>query len=176
MMRSLILAILTTLALASASTLTRRAGLVPHVGNTTIDIFPSGGGAYPRLAPLASGAILGSVTQVSGADKVLRVTRSTDGGATFADLGSIARSPGDLDNAFLLELAPGGAVLAAFRNHDFAADGTTYAFYRLTATVSHDGGATWEFLSQIAQRAATAEKNGLWVRRLFPRVRGLGSG
>ena len=159
-------ALLATLACASARSshaLARRGALTPHVGSTTIDIFPGGTGAYPRVAALSSGDLLGSVTATDGADKVLTVTRSTDGGASFADFSSIARSPGDLDNAFLLQRAD-GAVVAAFRNHDYAADGTTYAYYRITMCVSYDGGATWTFLSQVAERAATATKNGLWVR------------
>ena len=144
------------------SPLVRRANLVPHVGTTTIDIYPSGAGAYPRVAPLADGTLLGTVTAMTGANKILRVTRSTNGGASFSDLGSIAQSPGDLDNAFLLELAPGGAIVAAFRNHDLNAAGAP-TFYRITTSVSHDGGASWVFLSQVAQRAATVTKNGLWV-------------
>ena len=58
----------------------------------------------------------------SGGNKTLTVTRSTDGGQTFSAWGTIATAPGDLDNAFLLQLANGN-VVAAFRNHD-TADGT----------------------------------------------------
>ena len=143
-------------------TLVRRAGLVPHVNATAIDISPNAAGAYPRLTRLASGTLLASYTVRSGSTRILTVSQSTDGGQTFAALGEIARSTGDLDNAFLLQLA-NGDVVAAFRNHDLDAGGNP-TFYRLTTSVSSDGGRSWVFLSQIAQRAATAVKNGLWVR------------
>ena len=145
-------------------TLVRRAGLVPHVNATAIDISPNASGAYPRLTRLASGTLLASYTVRSGSTRILPVSQSTDGGQTFGALGEIARSTGDLDNAFLLQLA-NGDVVAAFRNHDLDAGGNP-TFYRLTTSVSRDGGRSWVFLSQIAQRAATAAKNGLWVRTL----------
>ncbi|KAM5537171.1 hypothetical protein V8D89_009104 [Ganoderma adspersum] len=140
-------------------TLERRAGLVPHVGAANIVVSPNGG-AYPRVTALADGSLLASYTAFSGSStKTLTVVRSTDGGNTFSAWGSIASGTGDLDNTFLLQL-PNGHVVAAFRNHDLTNGEAT--FYRITACVSTDGGKTWTFLSQVAERAAAATKNGLW--------------
>ncbi|RPD66328.1 glycoside hydrolase family 93 protein [Lentinus tigrinus ALCF2SS1-7] len=141
--------------------LVRRAGLVPHVDPTAVDISPNGvAGAYPRVTSLSDGTLLGSYTAFSGSTRILTVSQSTDGGKTFTALGEIARSTGDLDNTFLLQLA-NGDVVAAFRNHDLDANGNP-TFYRITTSISHDKGKTWVFLSQVNQRAATATKNGLW--------------
>ncbi|EJF66027.1 neuraminidase [Dichomitus squalens LYAD-421 SS1] len=142
----------------NARTLERRAGLVPHVPSANIVLSPNGG-AYPRVTSLSDGSLLAVYTASSGGNKTLTVARSTDGGSTFGAWGTIATSPGDLDNGFLLQL-PNGNVVAAFRNHDMS--GSAYTYYRLTACVSTDGGRTWTFLSQIDQRAATATNNGLW--------------
>ena len=161
-----------------ARSLERRTGLVPHVPSANIVLSPSGG-AYPRVTSLSDGSYLAVFTTSSGGNKTLTVTRSTDGGNTFSAWSTIATSPGDLDNGFLLQL-PNGNVVAAFRNHDLS--GSTYTYYRLTACLSTDGGKTWSFLSQINQRAATSTDNGLWVSLsvlqgfglLFPRFRCIG--
>ena len=153
---------------SSEHTFVRRAGLVPHVNSTTIDIFPDGAGGYPRLAALSDGSILGSFTAFPGNNtRVLTVTRSTDGGHTFVAHGEIARSQGDLDNLFLLQLA-NGHIVAAYRNHDVNANRDP-TFFRITTSLSRDGGRTWEFLSQVAQRTAipSPNKNGLWVSVTF---------
>ena len=139
--------------------LERRAGLVPHVSATNVVVSPNGG-AYPRVTSLSDGTLLASYTAFSGSTRTLTVVRSTDGGNAFSAWGSIASGTGDLDNTFLLQL-PNGNVVAAFRNHDLVNGKATY--YRITACVSTDGGKTWKFLSQVAERAATATNNGLWV-------------
>ncbi|KAJ6485786.1 neuraminidase [Mycena sanguinolenta] len=136
----------------------RANGLAPTI-DPTVYLVDGGAGTYPRLASLADGSVLGTVTTFSGAVKTLTVTRSTDGARTFTAWGTIATSTGDLDNAFLKQLA-NGDIVATFRNHDMS--GSTYTFYRITSCISHDNGKTWTFLSQVDQRAATATNNGLW--------------
>lgn len=148
--------------LTASNRLDRRGGLVPTVSSTAVPLSPSGGGTYPRLTTV-DGNILAAYTYTSGADHILEISRSTDGGVSFQALGSVAESPAattDLDNPVLVELSNGN-VLCAFRNHDKT--GTTYDYYRITVSVSTDGGATWSFLSQANERAATTTKNGLWV-------------
>ncbi|KAF7356962.1 Sialidase domain-containing protein [Mycena venus] len=140
------------------ATLNARAnGLAPTVDGTTY-LVDGGTGTYPRLAHLADGSVLGTVTTGSST-KTLVVTRSTDGARTFSAWGTIATSTGDLDNAFLQQLA-NGDIIATFRNHD--KNGNTYTIYRITACISHDNGKTWTFLSQVDTRTATATNNGLW--------------
>ncbi|KAJ6460597.1 glycoside hydrolase family 93 protein [Mycena sanguinolenta] len=125
----------------------RANGLVPTV-DPTVYLVDGGAGTYPRLASLADGSVLGTVTTSSGGVKTLTVTRSTDGARTFTAWGTIAMSTGDLDNAFLKQLA-NGDIVATFRNHDMS--DSTYPFYRV-----HNG------MHLARQRAATTIKNGLW--------------
>ncbi|KAJ7657095.1 glycoside hydrolase family 93 protein [Mycena olivaceomarginata] len=145
--------------LLAAHPLSPRANnLVPTV-NPTAYLPDGGAGTYPRLAHLADGSVLGTVTTSSQGTAVLTVTRSTDGARTFSAWGTIASSTGDLDNTYVQQLA-NGDIVATFRNHDKNAAGA-YTFYRISASISHDNGKTWSFLSQVDQRAASGV-NGLW--------------
>ncbi|KAJ7777333.1 glycoside hydrolase family 93 protein [Mycena metata] len=157
-----------TLAFASEPTINSRItglssranGLAPTVDPTTYVPVSGGGGTYPRLAQLADGSVLATTTTSSGATHILTVTRSTDGARTFSAWGTVSTGTGDLDNLFLKQLA-NGDILATFRNHDKNSAGN-YTIYRITASISHDNGKTWAFLSQVETRTATAIKNGLW--------------
>ncbi|KAJ7849952.1 glycoside hydrolase family 93 protein [Mycena olivaceomarginata] len=135
--------LLSTLTLVFASPLVNNAtlnaranGLAPTV-DSAVYLVDGGAGTYPRLAHLADGSVLGTVT-------------TTSGGKPRLDVRAI------LDNTFLQQLA-NGDIVAAFRNHD--KNGNTYTIYR---SISHDNGKTWAFLSQVETRTATATNNGLW--------------
>ena len=147
----------------SANPLYRRVPLQPTVDPTAVPLSPTGGGTYPRLANV-QGAILAAFTAFDGDTHILTITRSTDGGQTFTAWGTVASGTGDLDNPDLIQL-PNGNIVCTYRNHD-GNNYNNYTFFRITSSLSTDGGKSWTFLSQVDQRAA-AGHNGLWVSHLI---------
>lgn len=134
------------------------ASVVPVADPVVVDA----GGVYMRTTTLGDGSILGGYTGFDGPTQILRVTKSTDGGASWSIIGSVDSGPSatrEIDNAFPLAL-PDGRILYAFRNHD-KVPGGGYQHYRITVCVSEDGGVTWSFLSHIDERAPNG-RNGLW--------------
>jgi hypothetical protein len=120
------------------------------------------GGIYIRATTLTSGSILVGYADHANGNSTLEATVSSDGGTSWSVVGTVETRPSDtsnVDNAMPLQL-PSGRIIYAFRNHDTDTNGD-YTYYRITVCYSDDGGATWQFLSQVDQRAA-AGVNGLW--------------
>lgn len=111
-----------------------------------------GAGTYPRANFLKDGSILGAYTAFENGNNVIRTVKSTDNGASWTALGSVAQGPSnanDIDNPYVLQL-PSGRVLCAYRNHSKDPSSGAYIFFRITVSVSDDNGATWNYLSQPA--------------------------
>lgn len=114
----------------TASAITSRNNRPPHhsplIPSVHASVAIPVAGTYPRTT-LVNGNILAITTTASNGIKTLVISRSTDSGSSWAQIGSVASSGGDLDNGNLLEL-PNGNVLATFRNHDLL--NGTYTYYR----------------------------------------------
>ena len=142
--------------------LNRRAAIQPSVDPTAIPLSPTAGGTYPRLLNV-QGAILAAYKVLVDGVSTLVISRSTDGGISFSAWGTVTSGTGDIDNPNLIQLPSNGPIICTFRNHDKDSSGN-YVFYRITTSISTDGGRNWSFLSQVDQRPATIlNKNGLWV-------------
>ena len=134
------------------------AALVPAVTSPQI---PIAAGTYPRSNKLSDGSLIASYTAFANGDSIISFARSTDGGSTWAPLGTAAQGPTattDIDNPYVLQL-PTGRILVAYRNHN-RADATTYSFFRITLSYSDDGGATWAYLCDPASDPGPV--NGNW--------------
>ncbi|OAQ96788.1 hypothetical protein LLEC1_02831 [Akanthomyces lecanii] len=144
---------------ASPTNLVLRAAVVSYNGPQVV-VDPVG--VYMRVTRLHDGSLLGGYAAGDGSNKVLRVTKSTNEGASWKVIGTVDSQPyasHDLDNAFPLQL-PGGRIVFAFRNHDLDSNKMP-TYFRLTVCYSDDGGVDWRYLSQIDERA-TNGVNGLW--------------
>ncbi|KAH8692805.1 glycoside hydrolase family 93 protein [Talaromyces proteolyticus] len=131
------------------------------VGNQNL-VNPNG--EYMRTTTITDGSILGGYAVQEGDNHVLRTAQSTDGGVTWTQLGIVDSGPSatrELDNAFPFQL-PSGRLLFAFRNHDRISK-DVFTYYRITLCYSDNGGNTWNYLTQIDERAADPNNlNGFW--------------
>jgi len=157
----LVLALLPTLAAASPSYKSQHEPKLIHAADMTA-------GTYPRAIRLADNSLLGTVTQFSPSKDTtsLLALKSTNDGEWWSAIGTIdtaTTSAHDLDNAYPLQVAADGHILAVFRNHDRAPDGG-FSWYRITLTQSTDGGSTWEYVTQIWESGNPdpSAKTGAW--------------
>ena len=121
------------------------------------------GGVYMRTTTLADGTIIGGYAASDGPDRILRVVRSTNNGESWERIGLVDGGPSaerEIDNVYPLAL-PNGDILYSFRNHDKDGSGG-YRTYRITVCKSTDGGKNWSFTSQVDERQAASDVNGLW--------------
>ena len=124
-------------------------------------------GEYVRVNPLSDGSLIAGYTAHEDGFSILRTAKSTDNGTTWTSLGEVYRrntSTSFLDNAFPIQIQS-GRVLFAYRNHDTTpgADGNPGAllYTRISVSASDDGGATWQFLSNVDERTYEGV-NGVW--------------
>ena len=142
----------------------KRSAVVPHLSGSPV-VF--GAGTYPRANSLSdpsspAGSIVGAYTAFSGGDNVITTTKSTDGGSSWQDIGTVtsgASNANDIDNPYVLQL-PSGRILCAFRNHSKDPATGAYTFFRITIASSDDYGATWAYLSTAASDPGPV--NGDW--------------
>ena len=146
------LATLVAVAALSNAGLIRRAGVVPTLSGSPVDMTSGEGGTYPRANFLQDGSIIGAYTAFPDGNNTLTLVTSTNGGASWSFLGTAATRPSDssnLDNPYPLQL-PSGRVLLAYRNHDVDPSTGDYTYYRITISYSDDNGATWLYLCDAA--------------------------
>jgi len=142
---------------------------------------PAPGGGYPRMAQLASGAL---VLGVDDSDAI-RIYKSTNGGDTWTDPAGGAPAIPDpsgvnekVGNVFPLGL-PNGDLLVACRhlndtdNYDPSPDGIK--FFNIDIHRSSDGGKTWSYLSSPLNDprspgggVAADQSEGAWEPFLYP--------
>lgn len=156
---------LTTAAMAFAGAI--HAASIPSLSLESRDVSPAADpvvvdpiGSTMRVTKLGNDLIAG-YSAVTGGQASIRVARSTDNGNSWSQIGTVTERPSgetDLSNAF--PLAVGGRLLIAFRNHDKV--NGRYTYYRITICESTDGGITWNFVTQLDERAAASPKNGFW--------------
>jgi hypothetical protein len=127
--------------------------------NTVAGNVPGKG--WGRMAPWTQrgGNLVAYAEFPPGSAPIVRVARSTVAAPTYSVVGWIPSPPGEIqEQPHLLEL-PDGTLLMAMRNR--RADLT---WYGLPVVRSVDGGATWQFLSQLDVNPDGRQRfdRGLW--------------
>lgn len=135
-------------------------------------VIPSGdpvvidpNGEYIRASFMNDGSIIAGYTAHENGQSILRAVHTTDGAASWQYLGEVFRGDigtHDIDNAMPLQL-PGGRILYAYRNHDREGDDLHYTYFRISISYSDDGGASFKYLSTVAEKVPVAGvASGLW--------------
>lgn len=129
-----------------------------------VTISPTG--TYPRVNSVTysdgTSGLIGGYSETDDGTTVLKVVQSNNTGTSWDVVGSVASAASttrDMDNSFPLQISTGGRILYAYRNHDKDSSGH-YTYYRITVSSSDDFGRSWQFLSQVVERAASSTDNG----------------
>lgn len=138
------------------------------ISGTAVNLAKTGGSTYPRANLLSNGDIVGAYTGfTASSEHQLTITTSSTHGAEWDVIGTAATRPAstsDLDNGYPLQL-PGGDILLAYRNHDKDANTGRYTIFRITLSISHDGGASWVFLADpvvVTVASGGDQATGVW--------------
>ena len=140
-MQSHRLFILTLLNLLSSSS--AQAPLKPE----NVDLVATGG-TYPHATKFADGeTLVGACTDARGDNNTITTVKPIYNDASWQPMETVETSPKatkDIDNPCIYEHSD-CKILSAFRNHGKSGP-TTYSFYRITMSISENGGRSWRCL------------------------------
>ena len=157
--------LLVQLLLAGPTRLHRRAGSVPTLDGSPSPFTSNGLGEYVRITRINDGSLVAGFTEQDGSQSVLKTAKSTDNGATWSNLGEVFRGDSathDIDNAYPIQLPNSDSIAYFYRNHDRQANGP-YNWFRISSSISDDGGITFRYLATVDERAPNPTgPNGIW--------------
>ena len=163
---SLLVKILAVCSFASGSPVDTESSIVKRypsnvrVAGNPVPIDPTG--AFTRAAWSIDNTIFAGYNARNGSVDILRFAHSADRGASWQYRGEVFRGDldkHDIDNPMVLQLA-NGRILYAYRNHDRPARNAYYTWMRISISYSDDGGATFKYLSTVAEKPPAKDASG----------------